>query len=155
MYVDGTSHQALVAEVNVKSSHREPAPGGDFRLAGQRDGLYLPNTSHPAHILRDTFQRLQAAAAENGGYTESDGAKERPAAIAEVFQALRTSLGEGYHAAISELESAYDADGVPADVEPEANGAVYHAFLEAYDRVSVNHAEPGDPEQHDLLDTLS
>lgn len=155
MYVDGTSHQAVVADVNVKPSHRESAPGGDFRLAGQRDGLYLPNTSHPAHILRDTFQRLQAAAAEEGGYAESDGARARPAAIAVVFEELRTSLGEGFHAAISKLENAYDTGQVPSGAEPDGNKAVYHAFVEAYDQVSLNHAEPSDPEQHDLLDTLS
>ena len=155
MYVDGASHQALVADVNVKPAHREPAPASESPLLARRDGLYLPNTSHPAHILRDTFQRLQAAAAEDGGYSKSDGAKERPAAIAVVFEELRTSLGEGYHAAISELESAYAAGGVPAGAEPEASGAVYHAFLEAYERVSVNHADPGYPEQHNLLDTLS
>jgi len=155
MYVDGASHQALVAQNQAKPAHRESSPGGDFRLAGERNGLYLPNSSHPAHILRDTFQRLQEAAAESGGYSEADGSKERPAAIAVVFQDLRESLGEGYHAAISKLESAYDTGDVPAGAEPDANGAVYHAFLEAYDRVSLNHAEPGNPEQHDLLDTLS
>ncbi len=143
MYVDGASHRPKVEEVQVPQRPRD---------AKSNDALYLPEMSHPAHILRDTFERIQAARAAEATYGDKDPIRHYDQ-VASVIDELRGSLDEGYHDAIARLESDIETNGVPPISDRHDDAAVYHAFIEAYDRVSVNHGVAPDAGTHELLDT--
>ena len=149
MYVDGASHRPQVEEVQVPHRSRDAKSSG----APNRDALYLPETSHPAHILRDTFERIQAARAAEATYKDKEEPVRHYDQVASVIDELRGTLDQGYHEAITRLESDIESNGVPPISERHDDAAVYHAFIEAYDRVSVNHGVVPDSGAHELLDT--
>lgn len=144
MYVDGASHRPKVEEVQVPHRPRD---------AKSSNALYLPEMSHPAHILRDTFERIQAARAAEATYKDKEEPVRHYDHVASVIDELRGTLDEGYHDAIARLESDIENNGVPPISERHDDAVVYHSFIEAYDRVSVNHGVAPDTGAHELLDT--
>jgi hypothetical protein len=149
MYVDGANHQPMVDEVQVSQRHRDIKPAGVSTDTPKQDALYLPEMSHPAHILQDSFERMQEAKAAEVTYKPSDAS----AHVAGVLDELRGSLGAGYHEEIARLESDIESKGLPLVAERYNDGVVYRSFMDAYDRVSVNHAGSADTGVHELLDT--
>ncbi len=153
MYVDGASHRPLVDEVQVSQRYRDakvPVVPGD---EPNTDPLYLPQMSHPAHILQDSFERMQEARAAKATYGENEEPVRHYEKLAGVLDELRGTLGEGYHDDIAQLASDIEKKGLPLIADRYDGGVVYRSFIEAYDRVSVNHAGSPLPETHDLLDT--
>ena len=153
MYVDGANHRPLVEEVQVSLRHRDAKSIAGFSDAPKHDALYLPEMSHPAHILQDSFERMQAAKAAEAAYGANEHAARSADRVAGVLDELRASLGAGFHEEIARLERDIETRGLPLIAERYNDGAVYHSFIEAYDRVSVNHAGIPDSGAHELLDT--
>jgi len=149
MYVDGASHRPKVEEVQLPHRLRDAKSGG----AQNRDALYLPETSHPAHILRDTFERIQAARAAEATYRDKEELVRHYDHVASVLDELRGNLNEDYHDAIARLESDIETNSGPPVSERHDDAVVYRSFIEAYDRVSVNHGVAPNSGTHELLDT--
>ncbi len=155
MYVDGANHRPLVDEVQVSQRYRDSKVSVVAGDEPKPDSLYLPEMSHPAHILQDSFERMQEARAARATYGETDEPVRHyeKLAVAGVLDELRGTLGEGYHDDIAQLASDIESKGLPLISDRYDGGVVYRSFIEAYDRVSVNHAGSPVPETHDLLDT--
>lgn len=154
MYVDGASHRPLVDELSTAQQRFRDAKGPVIPgEAAQTDPLYLPDMSHPAHILQDSFERMQEARAEKATYGESEEPVRHYERVAGVLEELRGTLGEGYHDAIDQLASDIESGTLPLHADRREGSVVYRSFIEAYDRVSVNHAGSPVTEVHDLLDT--
>lgn len=149
MYVDGASHRPKVEEVQVPHRPRDATTS----TAPNRDALYLPETSHPAHILRDTFERIQAKRAVEATYRGKEELVRHYDHVASVLDELRGTLDEDYHDAITRLENDIEANNGPPISERHDDALVYRSFIEAYDRVSVNHGIAPDTGAHELLDT--
>lgn len=149
MYVDGASHRPKVEEIQVQHRTRDAKSSG----TPNRDALYLPETSHPAHILRDTFERIQAARAAEATYKDKEEPVRHYDHVASVIDELRGTLDQDYHDAIARLESDIETNDGPPISDRHDDVVVYHSFIEAYDRVSVNHAGVPDSGAHELLDT--
>lgn len=149
MYVDGTSHLSTVDEVQAGSHrHRDAKTNGASADVPRQDSLYLPEMSYPAHILQDSFERIQEAKAAEVTYRST----QIPTHVAGVLDELRGTLGSGYHDEIARLESAIQSKGLPL-AESNHDAVVYQSFIKAYDRVSLNHGEAADTGAHALLDT--
>lgn len=144
MYVDGASHRPKVEDVQVP--HRPP----DAKSNGT---LYLPEASHPAHILRDTFERIQAARAVEATYSDKEDLVRSYDNVASVIDELRGTLDQDYQDAIARFESEIETTGAPPNSDRSDDALVYRSFIEAYDSVSVNHAGVPDSGAHELLDT--
>ncbi len=153
MYVDGANHRPLVEEVQVSQRYRDAKAIVIPGYESKPDPLYLPEMSHPAHILQDSFERMEEARAAKATYGENEEPVRHYEKVAGVLEELRGSLGEGYHDDIERLASDIETKGLPLIAERYDGGVVYRSFIEAYDRVSVNHAGGPVPETHDLLDT--
>lgn len=151
MYVDGANHQPLVDEISTTSRHPKAAANSSFGAG--HDALYLPDTSHPAHILRDTFERIQAAEASKTTYGPTDHPIRTPEHVAGLFDQLRNSLDPGYHDELAQLQKDVEQGGLPLNADRNDGGVVYRSFIEAYDKVSVNHGGVPDSTVHGLLDT--
>lgn len=149
MYVDGTTHLSAVDEVQAASHrHRDAKASGASGDVVRQDSLYLPEMSHPAHILQDSFERSQEAKAAEATYRST----QIPTHVAGVLDELRGTLGSGYHDEIARLESDIQTKGLPL-AESNHDTVVYQSFIKAYDRVSVNHGAGPDNGAHALLDT--
>ena len=149
MYVDGTSHQPLVDEVQAASHrNRDTKSNSAFGDVTRQNSLYLPEMSYPAHILQDSFERIQEEKAAEVAYRST----QIPTHVAGVLDELRGTLGSGYHDDIARLESDIRTKGLPL-VSANHDAVVYQSFIKAYDRVSVNHGAAPDAGAHALLDT--
>ncbi len=151
MYVDGTNHPIGVDETAMvpRHSRREPP------VAIPLDGLYLPETSHPAHILRDSFERQRAevaAAAEAATYERPESVGEL-ATIKGIFSTLREQLGPDLVDEIERLErAAHEAGGVPS-LEHHGDNPAYKSLVEAYERASAGAESAAGGDERHLLDT--
>lgn len=148
MYMDGTSHPIGVDDIATVS--RLPRKEREPIVTLPLDGLYLPEMSHPVHILRDSFERQQAQAVEEPTYHAPEGSG---GLMAGVFNALRDQLGPDLIDAISELEQAAQAAGGVPPAEHHQDSPVYHAFIEAYEQARDTTGTTPTDGVHKLLDT--
>lgn len=153
MYVDGANHRLLVEEVQVSQRFRDAKPTVVPGHEAKPDPLYLPAMSHPAHILRDTFERIQAARAAEATYKDKEDPVRHYDHVASVIDELRGTLDKDYHDAIARLESDIETNGEPPISDRHDDVVVYRSFIDAYERGSVSHGVAPDSGVHDLLDT--